>query len=482
MAGSFWFTALAAYAFVTPAVQAAPQGHYGHGHGHSAFHNLAYSAGVSYTNVPSTSTIYSTTTVFATGTAATATATATGYGFANVTAPGYGNASVTANTTLPSIIRGVNIGGWLVLEKWMNPDIFENTTAVDQYTFDATPGAAAKLQAHWDSYFTEDDVKQIASWGINALRIPIGYWAYDNNGTHYIKGADAYMERAVGWARKYGLKVLVDCHGSPGSQNGFDNSGQSGAVSWQADHNLRKSIRVLETMAAKYGGQNYSDVVFAIELVNEPISWDQNNFTLTQTWAQEAYQAVKSKATNKDLMVLMHDGFMGPSNWQQIGAAINGNSSLANSEFAIDVHLYQNQESSDSLLNQQQHIQKACNWTNSEFLPASSNLPVFAGEFSAQTNICAYPNGTTGAGSVCDVDGCQCSSNVPIQYWNPPLIAATRMFLEAELDAFEHSARGWFMWSYKGPGSWGLTNAVQYGLIGEKVTDRMYPNQCSAYF
>ena len=188
----------------------------------------------------------------------------------------------------------------------MDSDVFEGTEAVDQWTFDSTDGAEAKLQQHWSTYFTEADVQQIASYGINAIRVPIGYWAYDNTGTPYIQGADAYLEQAIGWARTAGLKVLVDCHGSPGSQNGFQNSGHAGNVSWQTGDNPERSITVLETMAQKYGAQEYADVVYAIELVNEEISWDQNNFTLTKSWAQEAYKAVSAAATNKDLIVYMH--------------------------------------------------------------------------------------------------------------------------------------------------------------------------------
>lgn len=384
------------------------------------------------------------------------------------------------SSALPTVLRGLNIGGWLVLEQWMTSDIFDNTDAIDQWTFDSTQGAESTLQSHWSSYFTESDVEKIASWGINAVRIPIGYWAYDNAGTPYISGADAYLEKAIGWCRSHGIKVLVDCHGSPGSQNGFDNSGRSGNVDWQSGDNMNRSISVLEKMATKYGAAEYSDVVFGIEMVNEPISWGNNNFETTKQWAQQAYSAIKAVATNPDLNVIMHDSFQGPSEWSDISSAINGDCALADSKFWIDTHLYQNQEASDSLLTQDQHVKKACNWSSSELLPSSSNLPVIAGEFSAATNICANPDGSTVAGSVCWISGCQCSANVDIEDWNEPLINATRKFLEAELDTFEDHARGYFMWNYKAPGAWGYDNAVQYGLIGKSVTDRMFPGQCDS--
>ncbi|GAB7365715.1 hypothetical protein MBLNU230_g7053t1 [Neophaeotheca triangularis] len=378
------------------------------------------------------------------------------------------------------MIRGVNLGGWLILEKWMNWELFQDNDAKDQFTFDQTNGAEQKLKDHWESYITEEDFEQIASWGLNAVRIPIGYWAYDNSGTPYIQGADAYLEKAIGWARKHSLKVMVDCHGSPGSQNGFDNSGKLGVVRWQAGDNLDRSINILETMAQKYGSQEYSDVVYAIELANEPISWNENDFKTTKAWAQKAYHAVKIASTNPNLMVVMHDGFMGPSQWSRVGDHINGASTpMSEAKFAIDVHLYQNQMASDTELTQAEHIAKACNYTTSHLLPrTSSQLPVYVGEFSAGTNICANPDGSTVAGKECWIDGCQCSVNVDIGDWNQPLVDATRMFLEAELDAFERGSNGWFLWSYKGPGAWGYRNLVEFGVVGEDVTHRKFPNQC----
>lgn len=65
-------------------------------------------------------------------------------------------------------LRGVNIGAWLILEKWMTPELFDGTDAVDQYTFDQTEQAADKLHSHWASYFTEADVKKLKTYGVNA--------------------------------------------------------------------------------------------------------------------------------------------------------------------------------------------------------------------------------------------------------------------------------------------------------------------------
>ncbi len=60
-----------------------------------------------------------------------------------------------------------------------------------------------------------------ASISLNHVRLPIGYWAFDvGPGEPYISGQLPYLQKAVGWARNHGLKVIVDLHGAPGSQNG----------------------------------------------------------------------------------------------------------------------------------------------------------------------------------------------------------------------------------------------------------------------
>lgn len=56
---------------------------------------------------------------------------------------------------------------------------------------------------------------------LNHVRIPIGYWAFEvGPGEPYIQGQLPYLTEAIGWAGLHGLKVIVDLHGVPGSQNG----------------------------------------------------------------------------------------------------------------------------------------------------------------------------------------------------------------------------------------------------------------------
>lgn len=39
--------------------------------------------------------------------------------------------------------------------------------------------AHSKLVNHWNTWITEDDFKTMKAAGLNHVRLPIGYWAYD---------------------------------------------------------------------------------------------------------------------------------------------------------------------------------------------------------------------------------------------------------------------------------------------------------------
>lgn len=113
----------------------------------------------------------------------------------------------------------MNIGGWLVLEPWITPSIFEaaGDAAVDEWTLCETLGSnkcRSVLSKHWSSFVGQDDFNQIAGAGMNHVRIPIGYWALEHlEGDPYVNGQLEHLDNAVNWARSSGLKVIVDLHG-----------------------------------------------------------------------------------------------------------------------------------------------------------------------------------------------------------------------------------------------------------------------------
>ena len=136
---------------------------------------------VVYTTTISTSVVSSIPSGNYSGTASTSTVSATSTS----------NASVPTATTFTygtDKVRGVNLGGWLgkfvhvmslecyltvaqVLESWITPSLFEatgNDAIVDEWTFGELQDnetALAALQQHWDTWYTEQDFKDIAAAG-----------------------------------------------------------------------------------------------------------------------------------------------------------------------------------------------------------------------------------------------------------------------------------------------------------------------------
>ena len=113
------------------------------------------------------------------------------------------------------------------------------------------------------SFYTRDDFVDIRSSGLNAVRIPIGYWAVDvRDDEPYVSGQYPYLIQAVQWAGELGLSVLIDLHGAPGSQNGQDNSGLIGPVLFASNtSNADRSLDVLRNLTQEFSRDVYGDVV-----------------------------------------------------------------------------------------------------------------------------------------------------------------------------------------------------------------------------
>lgn len=84
-------------------------------------------------------------------------------------------------------IRGVNLGGWMVLEPWITPSLFyqflgkdETSAATDIYNFCKVLGKEEgnrQLKRHWNTWVTEEIIVELKESGaVNSLRLPVGDW------------------------------------------------------------------------------------------------------------------------------------------------------------------------------------------------------------------------------------------------------------------------------------------------------------------
>ena len=173
-------------------------------------------------------------------------------------------------------IRGVNLGNWLVLEKWMSPSLFDGTTAEDEYYLPMQLDRSvyeARIKQHRSEYITERDFVTMRAIGLNTVRIPVPYFIFGDRPPFI--GCIDELDHAFLWAEKYGLKILIDLHTAPDSQNGFDNGGICGVCKFfQEPEEMEFVLTVLERLAQRYANRKG---VWGIEILNEPVSqemWD----------------------------------------------------------------------------------------------------------------------------------------------------------------------------------------------------------------
>ena len=189
-------------------------------------------------------------------------------------------------------INGVNLGGLFVLEPFIAPSIFEdNPSALDEWTLSTSLAEKGQLQQvledHYNTFITEEDIAQIAGAGLNWIRLPIPFWAietWSNVGDDPTTGQPVgepflarvcwtYILRMFRWARKYGLRVNLDLHTIPGSQNGYNHSGKDGQINFlmgvMGYANAQRTLGYLRIITEFIAQEQYQSVVPMFGIVNE---------------------------------------------------------------------------------------------------------------------------------------------------------------------------------------------------------------------
>jgi aryl-phospho-beta-D-glucosidase BglC (GH1 family) len=83
-----------------------------------------------------------------------------------------------------------------------------------------------------------------------------------------------YFLKAIQWARKYGLRINLDFHALPGSQNGWNHSGKFGSINVlygpMGIANAQRSLDYIRILAEFISQPEYKDVVVIFGITNEP--------------------------------------------------------------------------------------------------------------------------------------------------------------------------------------------------------------------
>ncbi len=387
-------------------------------------------------------------------------------------------------------IKGVNLGNWLVLEKWMSPGLWEGTTAEDEYYLPrqlSKEEYRARIKTHRSEYISERDFARIADMGMNTVRIPVPYFIFGDREPFI--GCVEELDRAFNWAEKYDLKILIDLHTVPMSQNGFDNGGLSGVCRWaQIPDEVEYVLNVLEKLAERYGKRKG---LFGIEPVNEPVSeemWTgmgvqkryppvdkelaEGSAPISFEWLKKfydrAFERISSHVDN-DKYVVFHDGFR-LNEWKDY---------LTQEKFRgrviLDTHQYIMMA---EMLGCEQSVEGYQKYIDEKLAPQIEKIqkyvPVVVGEWCIFNSLCVGMD-TKGGQTVLNGMDTSEAISMPAELKKKIYMKLSKLQLEAW-----SRCSGYFYWTYKmlldtadaawqGWDCWDLAKSVDMGWFPSRV-------------
>ncbi|XP_074262981.1 putative glucan 1,3-beta-glucosidase A isoform X2 [Silene latifolia] len=235
------------------------------------------------------------------------------------------------------------------------------------------------MMDHWNTFIVEDDFRFISENGLNAVRIPVGWWiASDPTPPKpFVGGSLAALDNAFIWAQKYGIKVIIDLHAAPGSQNGDEHSGsRDGSLEWgKTDQTIQQSVDAIEFLTARYA-QNTQ--LYAVELINEPQSSGVALETL-KDYYQAGYNAVRKHSSSA--FVIMSNRLGGGVDPKEL-FRLASNLQLT----VIDVHYYNLYSDMFNTMTPQQNIDYVNQNRSSDlsYITTSDGPLTFVGEWVAE--------------------------------------------------------------------------------------------------
>ncbi|KAI0415601.1 glycoside hydrolase family 5 protein [Xylaria grammica] len=227
-------------------------------------------------------------------------------------------------------VRGVNLGSLFIIEEWFAKDewasmgckgYYDEWSCVEALGQEAADAAWDK---HWKSWVTESDITQIASYGLNTIRIPVGFWIKEDlveSDEYYPRGGLQYLDRLVGWASDAGLYVIMDLHGAPGSQSPNEEFTGHGTANpgFFTDANYERANKFLEWMTERIHTNDAYRTVGMLEVINEPIK-RRVNATDADDMLERFYPAAWDRIRGRESELgiakedMLHIQYMG-SNW-----------------------------------------------------------------------------------------------------------------------------------------------------------------------
>lgn len=100
-------------------------------------------------------------------------------------------------------IRGVNLGSLFIFEPWIDSQEWANTgceggkSELDCVMNKGQDIADKNFQAHWKRWINQTDLDEMLSYGLNTIRLPLGYWLKEDlvdDSEHFPKVRESFLD------------------------------------------------------------------------------------------------------------------------------------------------------------------------------------------------------------------------------------------------------------------------------------------------
>lgn len=283
---------------------------------------------------------------------------------------------------------GVNLGGWLIQEPFIDTDWWSancGDDVVDEWTCCANLGeqCGPVFEKRYSTWFTTADIDVLASGGLKVLRIPTTYQVWiDLPGSALYHGQQVarLQEIATHAITKHNMHVIIDLHGLPGGVNNQTIGERVGGLDWWYNETaLAWSMKTVDSVL-DFIQQSGRPESFTLEPVNEPMDKPDDigqPSALSEKaagWLLKYYDAVLERvaAVNPRIPVMLNDGFKGAGYW-----AANF---TQDKNIVFDVHYYYFNGRPAGSNNVTEMI---CGDARAQ--PADGPFPIFTGEWAIET-------------------------------------------------------------------------------------------------
>jgi endoglucanase len=176
----------------------------------------------------------------------------------------------------PFIMRGTNLGNWLIPEGYMFKFKAINSPKLINETFAELIGpdeTAAFWKKYQETYITGADIHYIKSLGMNSIRVPFNYKLFTNEdylGQNNSKRGFELLDKLIGWCKKENLYVVLDMHCAPGGQTGDNiDDGYGYPFLFESPASRQLTIKIWHSIADHYKNE---PIILGYDLLNEPIA------------------------------------------------------------------------------------------------------------------------------------------------------------------------------------------------------------------